>query len=639
MTLDLATLNETQFEAVQWDNSPLLVLAGPGSGKTRVLTYRIARLIETTPGQHFKILGLTFTNMAAAEMRDRIASLVPNAGERVLLSTFHSFAGDVLRQHGHLIGLRPDFTILSQDTDRAGVLEEAIAEAGLVAELGESGEKLLPVITRLLDLAADDVSAPELLSSISAREPEALAKAYSAYRRRMIARNSMDFGSLIVESLRLLREKPAVRRQIQRIYTHVLVDEFQDTSKSQYEFLTLLVNPVTKNLFVVADDDQIIYQWNGASPERLQALETDFAMSVLQLPENYRCPPEVIDLANSLIAHNVSRSADKQALRARKRITGQQHIRLKSFRQFGDEAEWIANDIAARDLPARARCVVLARARKLLEEILAKLEKRGVSAYLAVRKDEWASAPMRLLHSCLRLANARQDRDQLRRVCKSFYAVEGIDLDVKDIVSAAASYEGDYLRAFTTSALKREAVDLATREFLEHSLPKLADRLDYASFMAESFLWFDHLVDTQSNAHNAFEEYPLEKTTWSDLYNEISLQYGADNVTLHLLLQEMDLRSKAPRPPVGAVPCHTIHAAKGLEFDHVYLAGLVEDQLPSWAAVKKGEHSREMQEERRNCFVAITRTQETLTVTYSQVVQGWRKTPSRFLYEMGLVES
>lgn len=134
-----------------------------------------------------------------------------------------------------------------------------------------------------------------------------------------------------------------------------------------------------------------------------------------------------------------------------------------------------------------------------------------------------------------------------------------------------------------------------------------------------------------------FDEYADEKATWHQLVAEIAAQYGRQEVTLHLLLQELDLRSKAPVPPKDAVPCFTIHASKGMEFDHVYLVGLVEDQLPSWAAVKKGDESREMQEERRNCFVAITRAQETLSLTYSDRVQGWVKQPSRFLAEMGVV--
>jgi DNA helicase-2/ATP-dependent DNA helicase PcrA len=166
---------------------------------------------------------------------------------------------------------------------------------------------------------------------------------------------------------------------------------------------------------------------------------------------------------------------------------------------------------------------------------------------------------------------------------------------------------------------------------------RLADRLEYRVFIRDGFLWFEKLMMKGTSFSEEFAEYPQERQTWEDLIADIDGQYGIDNVTLHLLLQELDLRSKSPKAPADAVPLHTIHASKGLEFDHVYLAGLVEDQLPSWAAVKKGPDSREMQEERRNCFVAITRAQESLTLTYSQTLQGWRKAPSRFLAEMELI--
>ena len=157
--MDLSSLNDNQCKAVQWGEGPLLVLAGPGSGKTRVLTYRISRLIADTPEKHFRILGLTFTNKAAAEMRERVEGLVPNARERVLLTTFHSFCADVLRQHGHHIGLRPDFTILGQAADRQGLLDDAIAT--VTKEKNQTpytGERLLPLITRLLDLGIGAIS-------------------------------------------------------------------------------------------------------------------------------------------------------------------------------------------------------------------------------------------------------------------------------------------------------------------------------------------------------------------------------------------------------------------------------------------------------------------------------------------------
>lgn len=638
MTIDLSSLNETQLEAVQWQDGSLLVLAGPGSGKTRVLTYRIARIIEATPDKSFRILALTFTNKAADEMRKRIEEMVPNSGQRTLLTTFHSFAGDILRQHGHLAGLRPDFTILSQDGERIALLDEAISDIK-DAENEYRGEKLLPLINRLLDLGANEQTVQGLLHRLSPEQQDLIAKIYLAYRKRMIESNSLDFGGMIAEALELLRSRSAVQKQIQRVYNYICVDEFQDTNRSQYDILAQLVNPSTKNLFVVADDDQIIYQWNGASPERLAALKNDFGMKVLQLPANYRCPPEVIDLANSLISHNATRSPGKQRLLAKKLVSDKTALSLKQFSSFDDEAKWVAQDIASRPLNERTRCVVLARTRKLLEQTVQALEQAGVTAYLAMRKDEFVSAPMCLLHAALRLANSPQDREQLRRICKAFYSLEGVQLDTKDVASSAATLEGNFLRAFTQSALTRkDALTPKTTLFLEQSFPKLIDRLNFRSFISDAFTWLDGIEEISQDSSENFSEYPDEKNTWNGLLNEIHSQYGgAEQVTLHALLQELDLRSKAPQQPKGAVPCFTIHASKGMEFGHVYLIGLVEDQLPSWSAVKKGEDSREMQEERRNCFVAITRTEETLTLSYSNEVQGWQKKPSRFLKEMGLV--
>lgn len=637
MSLDLSDLNVNQKSAVLWKDGPLLVLAGPGSGKTRVLTYHIARLLQESPDEYFRILGLTFTTKAAAEIRERVNDLIPGAGDRALLSTFHSFAGNILRQHGFLIGLRPDFTILPQDTEREAVLEEVIAKANLDDDLNFTAKKLLPIINRLLDRAVDMDGAISLLTNMIVQNPKIIANLYIAYRREMIERNNMDFGCLIVEAIRLLKEKPFVKRQVQLVYKYICVDEFQDTNHSQYELLSLLVNPETRNVFVVADDDQIIYQWNGASPERLRSLQTDYGMTVMQLPQNYRCPPEVIDLANKLISHNPSRSTDKQELTAFKEAKVGEKVRLLAYSKFEDEAAGIAQDIKSRPSNEYGRCVVLARARKLLEQIVTELKDRDVPAHLAIRKDDWSSAPLRLVHSLLRLANNRQDDYQLARVCKSFYLIEGINLAPEDIVSTASTYNGDFLRTFSIAALARKKLSPLTKAFLQDYLPWLMERLNYNSFTSNFFVWVDALIDNPSTTDEQLAEYQEERDTWKELVREIEAQYGDENVTLHLLLQELDLRSKAPKPPKGAVLCYTIHAAKGLEFDHVYLVGMVEDQLPSWAAVKKGDDSEEMQEERRNCFVAITRTQETLTLSYSQTIQGRSKRPSRFLFEMGVL--
>ena len=238
-------------------------------------------------------------------MNARIQGLVPNARNRIRMTTFHSFCVDLLRQHGHHIGLRPDFNILPQDVDREAVLDEAIEEVRRdQPEVSYRGQQLLPVVNRLLDNCVPPDGAFEELSSRNVENAQALAAMYASYRRSMIENNQLDFGCLIAEALALLERNPNIRRLINRIYPYACVDEFQDTNLAQYRILSYLVNPATKNLFVVADDDQIIYQWNGADPRRLRALREDFGVTVLQLPENYRRPPSVVDAASEPLNKN-----------------------------------------------------------------------------------------------------------------------------------------------------------------------------------------------------------------------------------------------------------------------------------------------------------------------------------------------
>ncbi len=637
--VDLSTLNPNQLESAQWNEGPLLVLAGPGSGKTRVLTYRIARLVEETAGEHFKILALTFTNRAAAEMRSRIDALVPQARERAVLTTFHSFSVQLLRQHGHHVGLHPEFTILSQPVDRETVLDEAIQITRQECpEVVYTGERLLPLVTRLLDLCIDGDKAVGFLRERRVNGAEAAGEVYRSYRKLMKQHNELDFGGIVAEALDLLQGVPGVKRLVTSIYPFVCVDEFQDTNLAQYRILCHLVDPKTKNLFVVADDDQTIYQWNGADPERLKSLRDDFHMSVLQLPENYRCPPAVIEAANKLIKHNPDRDLNKSISVAGKQKGGDGDIRVCSFSAFEAESQWVAADIAGRSRNADCDFVVLARTRQLLEQILLALRAQNIPSYIAMRKDEFATSRMIWLHSMLRLANSRQDREQLRRVCKSYSDLEGASLNVKDIISEAAAEEGDYLRAWQRAALRQEYLPGETKRLLAESVTRLADNLDFQTFIKDSFVWFEGLLDFSTETWETSPEYFEEKTTWEELQTEIFREFDLEQATLNVLLQGLDLRSKTSIPPANAVPCFTIHASKGLEFGHVYLVGLVNDQLPSWRAVKKGIASKEMQEERRGCFVAITRAQKTLTLTYAEEVFGRHRQPSVFLREMDLIQ-
>lgn len=638
--VDLSSLNENQRKAVEWDNSPLLVLAGPGSGKTRVLTYRIARILEQSEGQHFRVLALTFTNKAAAEMRTRVEELVPRELGRVRLTTFHSYAAELLQQHGNHLSFRPDFQILSNDADREALLDDVINQIrkDLTHSLPEhfKAGQLLPAVTRLLDRCVPPDQAESILEQSNVENAIPLARVYAAYRNALRTTNSLDFPSLIAESLDLLNKVPHLVKHIRKVFKHILVDEFQDTNHTQYRILSHIAKPDPSTLFVVADDDQIIYQWNGASPKRIQSLRDDFNVAELQLPENYRCPPPVIELANALIEKNLNRSAGKKPLKAVKKGESDDVVRVFGFGDVDEEAKWIAQDISSRNIQERTNCAVLARTKKLLEFAGRKLEEAGVPVYYAARKDEFKSAPLRMLHAILRLVNSQEDKQSLARLSKAFYEMEGLSIELGPVLSQASADDKGLLVSWLDDVTRRDALEQRTRSLFEADIKPLLNSLNYRSFADKLFAWAEAIQSASGTDQVAFSEFDEERRVWTLLFGEITRKFEGEEVGLHQFLHELDLTSKTPPKPPDAIPCFTIHASKGMEFGHVYLMGLVEDQLPSWAALKKGDHSFEMQEERRNCFVAITRAQESLTLTYSTEVFGWTKEPSRFLREMGI---
>ena len=647
--LNLQELNDSQRVAVLWDQGPLLVLAGPGSGKTKVLTSRIAKVLEDSVGDNFRMLALTFTNKAAKEMRDRVEALVPGEIERARLATFHSFAAQILSQHGSHIGLRPDFQILTNDLDREVVLEEVLSE------LQKDLSKPLPAhftvkstmrsIDTMLEHCVKADGAEKWLKKRT--KPEnllSLAKAYKGYRAKLQETNTLDFPSLIVNAIELLDKMPSLIKLLRIIYTHILVDEFQDTNRAQYAFLSRLAKYDPQELFVVADDDQIIYQWNGASPKRIAQLRKDFNVAIHQLPENYRCPEEVVQLANKLIAHNASHLSGKQDLKsARQPVkTNREIVRTRCFETADKETEWVAKDIVARCAQDQAQSAILARTRKTVAIAEYALEQEGLTPYSSSPKNEFVSAPLVMLHSILRLANAKEDKKPLQYLSRALYRLEGIRIEPKAVITRASADGNDLLRAWIDEIRLRSAdLDKGTEELLICRIKPLLNSLRYDQFCRDFFTWADskankeHAPGVMDSEEAYFNEYEAEKEVWQGLTSDILQKFSEDgNMDLHQLLQELDLHSKAlPKPP-GAIPCFTIHASKGMEFGHVYLIGMVEDQLPVWSAVKKGDDSPEIEEERRNCFVAITRAQESLTMTYSAQVGDWHKEPSRFLEEM-----
>lgn len=509
-------------------------------------------------------------------MRDRIINLVPDASSRTLLTTFHSFCAELLRQHGSHIGLRPDFTILSQTADREAHLNDVLNQTHTAKVY--KPQQLLPLIDRLLERCADKEDATSLLSKADPTDRNDWIAIYDNYRKLLIERNRLDFPSLIMETRQLFLKNAGVVKHIRMVYPYICIDEFQDTNIAQYEVLRQLVNPEKPNLFVVADDDQIIYQWNGADPERIDRIITDFDMTVIQLPENYRCPPEVIELANNLIVNNNIRAAGKKCLIAHKVTTDFQDnvVRLMSFASLEEESKWVSEDIFKRSIEDRCRCAILARTRKLLEVFLEQLTSIGLSGFLSVRKDEFTSYQMQFLHALLRLANNRGDEEQLRRLCRSFYSIEGINMDISDVIASASVNKEDYLRTWQSKVLLIDELCDTTREFIRNGIKGVIERLEFNDTCTNAFSWFEYQMSIDQQGNLSDIDYLEEKGVWENLVYEINQEFGKENVVLHMLLQELDMRSKTPQPPAGSIPLLTVHASKGLEFEHVYLVGLVD---------------------------------------------------------------
>lgn len=633
----MAQLTPIQRKAVLWDEGSVLVLAGPGSGKTRVLTCRIARLLKDNEEKKFRVLGLTFTNKAADEMRDRVVSMVPSLGDRLFLGTFHSFCADVLRQHGVHLSIKPDFRIYSNDSDRQEIITDALEKLKSGStNVSASDSGMLALIDRL----KSNLITPEQ-SELRIGDPTLRAKIrliYEAYESELRARNALDFNSLIYYTCLLFRQYPAFAKRYRTVYPFWCIDEFQDTNFAQYELLRLMAMPDFKNVFVVADDDQIIYQWNGASHKRIENFQNDFGGEIIQLPTNYRCPAEIVELANSLIANNLLRHSGKQPLDAAKPPSQfpSDVVRVINYDSQNAEAEGVAEDIAKHHEYDCSNVVVLGRNRRLLESVTAKLSARKIKAMISQRRDEFVSAQFIWLHCVLRQANSRRDTKNFTMLCEAFSFFTNTGLDGDAIVANSRAKHGDYLREWA-DVLRRDAPNETLSRVAAEVASRLVQSSDFRGFVKFVVPWMDSTVTTMKSEDQSQSglDYEEDKRAWNEIFYQVTSALGAD-ATLDSFLHELAMRSKEPPAEPNCVTLMTIHAAKGKEFDYVYLIGLAEEILPSFQSRQKGDSSPELEEERRNCFVALTRTIKTLTLTYADSYYGWNKAPSRFLAEMGL---
>ena len=609
---------------------PLLILAGPGSGKTRVVTHRIAHLLEC--GVHARqILALTFTNKAASEMRNRVQSLVP--GQPVWVSTFHRFGARILREFGEVLGLRPNFTIY--DTSDSKQVLKRVIEAEQIATMNYSVDRIAGVISSAKNkLIRPEFFEPRRGSVLS----EVASKVYPAYQQRMLQSAAVDFDDLLMHVATLLYDNPEIRQQLDERFRYVLVDEYQDTNQAQYVILKALSHD-HPNLAATGDPDQSIYGWRGADISNILDFEKDFPeVKTVRLEQNYRSTKRILRVADELIAYNTRRK--KKSL-----FTDNDEgrpVRLATYADQDQEASGIAEQIrqsidsgerSARDF------AVFYRVNALSRSIERAFRQAGVPYQMVRGQEFYGRKEIKDVLAYCQLANNPQDDVAFDRAVNSptrgigKKSVERLNMhayrygtSMLDAARECKRIEGLPKRAMNSltgfvmlidklSALAGDSVEEVIGTAIEESgyteaLRKSDDIEDQSRLEnVEELLTDARQYDEQADGDGGLEAY-LERT-W--LVNETDdLDADADKVTLM-----------------------TLHATKGLEFPVVFLIATEDGILPHERSI---EDPDQLEEERRLAFVGITRAEEELQLSYARrrEFRGQRRIaiPSKFLMEM-----
>jgi len=633
-------LNPPQLAAVQTLRGPLLVLAGAGTGKTRVVTYRIAELIRhKTPPE--KILAVTFTNKAAREMQERASKLLgrrpPSKPE---ISTFHSLCVRILRRQITYLGYTPQFAIYDRG-DQESLARQVLNEIKCPSEALRPAD-LLFHIGRWKTAA---VRADEAESHVRDDKEHLAAVGYRRYQRLLKNANAVDFDDLLLLTEELFTQHAEARRAEAGRFEQVLVDEYQDTNASQYRIVKALAMG-HRNLCVVGDDDQAIYGWRGAEVEHILRFKDDWPdAKIVRLEDNYRCTREILDLANRVIKFNKLRH-DKTLRAAR---PGGDKPEIWQCQDEEDEAEKVVADIARRlQVPGAAAkdFAILFRTNDQPRVFEQELRKQKIPYVLIGGQSFFDRREVRDLSAYLRLLVKPTDDVALLRVINC--PPRGIgDNTVQQLVKQAnerkqpvwnvaresintvgGTKSMDALRGFC------QFIERYTKRVHSESLPEvfgsLLNEIDYKSDLSRIYKTEEELAARWSSVEefvNAMAGYEqrAEKPNPRDFLDEITLFDRGDAGD-----------DKATQLARNAVALMTLHAAKGLEFPQVYLVGMEENILPHHRSLKDDEAN--LDEERRLCYVGITRAQDRLTMSMCLGRMKWGKLrptiPSRFLYEL-----
>ena len=627
------TLNPMQKEAVLQTEGPLLILAGAGSGKTRVLTHRVAYLIEEKQVNPWNILAITFTNKAAGEMRERVDQLVGFGAESIWVSTFHSTCVRILRRHIEYLGYTTNFSIY--DSDDQKTLMKQVFKAMDVDTKQFKERSVLGTISS----AKDKLIGPEefLLNAGQDFRQRRIGEIYKEYQKRLKKNNALDFDDLIVKTVELFQNNSEILNYYQERFKYIMVDEYQDTNLAQFKLVSLLASKY-RNLCVVGDDDQSIYRFRGADIGNILSFEETFpGAKVIKLEQNYRSTQNILNAANGVIRHNRGRK-DKTLWTA----NGEgELIRFKQFVTAREEADFVAREIrdsvyAYQDQAVLYRTNAQSR---LLEErcIFYNVPYRLVGGVNFYQRKEIKD----ILAYLKTIANGVDDLSVLRIInvpkrgigattmgkVTIFASEHGMSLydalrEARQIpgIGKAAEKIGTFIGQMESFRARAQSEDYTIQDLIEGIMDETGYQQELeAEGEVESQTRLENIEELVNKAVSYEED--SEHSTLDEFLEQVALVADIDN------MDESENR----------VTLMTLHSAKGLEFPKVYLVGLEDGLFPSMMSINSDDKT-DMEEERRLCYVGITRAKNELVITSARqrMVNGETRycKPSRFLEEV-----
>ena len=631
------TLNTEQKEAVFHTEGPLLILAGAGSGKTRVLTHRIAYLIEEKGVNPWNILAITFTNKAAGEMRERVDNIVGFGSESIWVSTFHSTCVRILRRFIDRLGYDNNFTIYDSD-DQKTVMKDVCRY--LQIDTKNFKERAL---LNTISSAKDQMILPEefKLQAGGDFRQQKIAQVYEEYEKTLKSNNALDFDDLLVKTVQLLETQPDVLDYYQERFRYIMVDEYQDTNTVQFKLISILAGKY-KNLCVVGDDDQSIYKFRGANIKNILNFEQEFEdAKVIKLEQNYRSTSNILDAANAVISHNVGRKDKKLWTENGKG----EKIKFREFDNAYDEAEYIVGDI--RENVEKGSCTYHGNAILYRTNAQSRMfEERFVTANIPYKVvggvNFYARKEIKDLLAYLKTVDNGKDDLAVKRIInvpKRGIGVTTINRVQENAVERGISFYDALCSVDLIPGIGRASSKLESFVALIEHLKQRTEETSIVGLMDEiiEMIGYEEYLSAEGD-----EEAEARMENIDELKNKIvAYEESCENEkpTLSGFLEEVALVADIDSLDENSdyVVLMTLHSAKGLEFPCVYLAGMEDGLFPSYMTIT-ADDPMEIEEERRLCYVGITRAKQELTMTYARrrMVHGETQynKMSRFLKEV-----